>query len=492
MMRGRRKHFGAGGSAVRLSGGFFAATGVLRVKGLVTRWVNWLITGLVMLGLVFASGCSAGVLSSSSSAGSSDSDSSGSARGHEVPVPDDGQKPVIYTSFFPIQNLVESVAGDAAEVREFMPTGVDPHLWEPTARDIKKLASAELLVINGANLEPWVGQVKAAIPKLRILNLSEYVELISYKGAAELGEFQYMAASPALQKGHRYSIVFGHTHESTMRAGFFPYDPKMSRAELLAAGRKTLSQKGIPIEQTTTIRVRAQTSYEIAMGHERGQVDFEVPKDGQWVFVSDRVSQEILSYTLKDGESELAMQELIPGGSVTSNTTTFDPHSWLSVLNAKRYLNAINQTLSELLPDEEYQIQKRKVAIVSALTDLESEYREKFKSAKHKDFVVGHNGFAYLARDFGLKQNAVQGFTVHESPSLRSLVNTIRYTRGLGIKIIYYEYGTEEKTADTIAAEVGGRTLPLASMEYVNRDIAAKGYVELMRMNLGNLYESMR
>lgn len=487
MMRGRRKRFGAGGNDVRLPAGFFAAPGVLRVKGLVTRWVNWLVTGLVMLGLVFASGCSTGVLSSSSSAGSS-----GSARGHEAPAPKNESKPIIYTSFFPIQNLVESVAGDAAEVREFMPTGVDPHLWEPTARDIKKLASAQLLVINGANMEPWVGQVKAAIPKLRILNLSEYVELISYKGAAELGEFQYMAASPKLQKGHRYSIVFGHTHESTMRAGFFPYNPKMSREQLLAAGRKTLSKPGEQIEQTETIRVKPYTSYSIAMGHERGQVDFELPQGGSWVFVSDRISQEILSYTLKDGDTELEMKELIPGGSVTSNTTTFDPHSWLSVINAKRYLNAINQTLGEMIPDEEYQIQKRKVGIVSELTALQDEYINKFRAAKHKDFIVGHNGFAYLARDFGLKQNAVQGFTVHESPSLRALVNTIRYTRNLGTKIIYYEYGTEEKTANTIAAEVDGRTLPLASMEYVNRDIATKGYVELMRMNLGNLYESMR
>ena len=170
----------------------------------------------------------------------------------------------------------------------------------------------------------------------------------------------------------------------------------------------------------------------------------------------------------------------------------------MSPINAKRYANAIAERLVELRPDDEYEIRRQKGTFVSSITTLEAEYRERFKTVSRRDFVVGHNAFGYLARDFELTQHPVQGLTSTDAPSLRSLITTIRTVRAMDIEIIYYEYGQEEKSAKTIADEVGGRTLPLASMEYVDpseagqSDVDGLGYVDFMRMNLENLYESLK
>lgn len=404
---------------------------------------------------------------------------------------------LIYASFFPIADIVENVVGDMAEVRSFMPVGQDPHLWEPTPRDIQKLSKADLLVVNGANMEPWLPQIRSAVPNVPVLNLSDYVELITYKGAAALGEFQYMAATP-LKAGEKYSIVFGHTHEDSMRVAFFPREEEASEKKLVERGRAALSEAGDAIAQQRNISVEPDRAYSIGMGHESGEVTFTVPSDGDWVFVADRVSEDILSYDLYKDREALNMEPVIEGGSSATDQVSFDPHSWMSPINAKRYANAVAERVVELRSDDEYDIRRKKGKFVSSITTLEAEFREKFKTISRRDFVVAHNAFGYLARDFELTQHPVQGLTSTGAPSLRSLITTIRNVRTMDIDIIYYEYGQEEKSAKTIADEIGGRTLPLASLEYLDpseveqTDDSGRGYVDFMRMNLENLYESLK
>ena len=152
----------------------------------------------------------------------------------------DSGRPLVYTSFFPIESIAQQIAGESAEVRSFMPLGQDPHLWEPTANDIKKLSQADLLIINGANMEPWVDQVREAVPRVPILNLGDYVDLITYRGAAALGEFQFMATAD-LDADKTYTIEFGHTHEPNMRMALVPVHCDQSEALLVRDGRVALA-----------------------------------------------------------------------------------------------------------------------------------------------------------------------------------------------------------------------------------------------------------
>jgi zinc/manganese transport system substrate-binding protein len=49
--------------------------------------------------------------------------------------------------------VVEDLVGEAARVEVVMPNGVDPHDFQPSARDVEALADAELVVENGLDLE---------------------------------------------------------------------------------------------------------------------------------------------------------------------------------------------------------------------------------------------------------------------------------------------------------------------------------------------------
>ncbi|MDO5725576.1 MAG: zinc ABC transporter substrate-binding protein [Tissierellia bacterium] len=402
-------------------------------------------------------------------------------------------KPLVYASFYPIYDLVESVGKDTIELRSFMPQDKDPHLWEPSPKDIRRLSEADLLVVNGANMEKWLDSVRDTLPDLEVLVLSDAVELITYKGAAAIGDFQYMCEADLDTK--KYSIEFGHTHEDIMRIAFFKDDGTYSQKDLIDKGKKIMEKKAKLVPQGDTISVEEDIVYGIEMGHESGMVYYELPEDGKWIFICDRVSEPILSYELLNHDGELLEKEVLLEGSTSGfDKITYDPHSWLSLVNAKKYLNRIQDVLTEMMPQYKNTFRKNKLKVVDEITTLEYEFRDKFKDVRIREFVTIHNAYSYLARDFDIKMFPLQGLTSMESPSLKTIRKALDFCNYYDINTIFYEYGQSAKGADTLAYELGGKTVPLASMEYVTREQKEKGehYADLMRMNIENIYESLR
>jgi zinc transport system substrate-binding protein len=84
-----------------------------------------------------------------------------------------GNRTRVVTSFYPLYDFAYHIAGDRAEVSSMVPSGVEPHDWEPTLGDVNRARSADMLVINGAGLESWVDGIGAK----RIVNTSEGIEL---------------------------------------------------------------------------------------------------------------------------------------------------------------------------------------------------------------------------------------------------------------------------------------------------------------------------
>ncbi|AIG64412.1 hypothetical protein CATYP_07220 [Corynebacterium atypicum] len=403
-----------------------------------------------------------------------------------------GDKPVIYASFFPIQSLVQEIVGDEFDVRSFIPPGQDPHLWEPTPRDIAELAEANTLVVNGANMEPWFDQVKDNLPDLDVLQLSDYVELLTYRGASAIGEFGYLAKAP-LKKGETYTLDFGHTHEKEMRAAFFT-SPETNQKKLVEQGKETMNAEGEPMRQHEHKEIVDGQVEKIAMGHEHGDVSFTPTSDETWYFVADRESEDILNYRLLDkDQNEVPMDPVIDGPSTQTDKVTYDPHSWMSVINGKKYANAIHDFFIERYPDRESEIHNNKREVVNRMTQMQYEYQEKFKEVSRHDFIVNHNAFGYLARDFGLQQRALQGLTTNESPSLSSLTEAIRYVKDNNIQVVFNELGQADPGSRTIVDEVGGKVLPLASMEYVKGDEhPQRDYVDYLQFNMNNLHEGLK
>jgi len=65
----------------------------------------------------------------------------------------------VVSSFFPIDQFVGKVGGEAIERMLLIPKGVEPHDYEPTIKDIEHVDSADVLVYNGLGFENWIGKM---------------------------------------------------------------------------------------------------------------------------------------------------------------------------------------------------------------------------------------------------------------------------------------------------------------------------------------------
>jgi zinc transport system substrate-binding protein len=93
------------------------------------------------------------------------------------------EKITAIASFYPLYEFASRIVGDRAEVSSLVPAGIEPHDWEPTAEDISRGHSADVLVINGAGFERWADDMKAKV----IADTSEGIEF-DYKEEKEPGD----------------------------------------------------------------------------------------------------------------------------------------------------------------------------------------------------------------------------------------------------------------------------------------------------------------
>lgn len=74
-----------------------------------------------------------------------------------------GRELQVVTTFSILEDLVQQVGGERVQVTSLIARGADPHVWEPTPRDARIVAQADLLVANGGGFDDWLlGLVKNA------------------------------------------------------------------------------------------------------------------------------------------------------------------------------------------------------------------------------------------------------------------------------------------------------------------------------------------
>jgi len=61
----------------------------------------------------------------------------------------------VVTTFTVIADMAKNVAGDAADVSSITKPGAEIHEYQPTPGDIKRAQGAQLILVNGMNLELW-------------------------------------------------------------------------------------------------------------------------------------------------------------------------------------------------------------------------------------------------------------------------------------------------------------------------------------------------
>ena len=72
-------------------------------------------------------------------------------------------RPAVLTDTTFLADIVQNVAGERMAVSALLPLGADPHSFEPTPRDAKRIAESTAVVINVLGLEPQLDDLLADV-----------------------------------------------------------------------------------------------------------------------------------------------------------------------------------------------------------------------------------------------------------------------------------------------------------------------------------------
>jgi zinc transport system substrate-binding protein len=86
----------------------------------------------------------------------------------------------VVATFLPLYDDATDILGDKGSVTLLVPFSIDVHEFQPTPSSIVLVQQADVLIYNGAGLEPWIPQIvaSAANSKLVQVNASEGLPLI--------------------------------------------------------------------------------------------------------------------------------------------------------------------------------------------------------------------------------------------------------------------------------------------------------------------------
>lgn len=169
----------------------------------------------------------------------------------------------------------------------------------------------------------------------------------------------------------------------------------------------------------------------------------------------------------------------------------YDPHTWLSIKNAKIEMENIKNKLSEIDPDNASYYQKNFDKYAKMCDDLDKEYSQKISVLPNRVMVVSHQAFGYLCGDYGLSQVPIKNISNEDEPDAQTMAQIIDYIKKNNIKYICVEEMTSTKVADTIKAETGAQIKVLSPVETLTQEQMDKGedYFSIMENNLKILEE---
>lgn len=178
--------------------------------------------------------------------------------------------------------------------------------------------------------------------------------------------------------------------------------------------------------------------------------------------------------------------EAIAGGG--SKTAQSDPHLWLSLRGAELETENIRDALVKADPKDRAFFDKNCAAFVAQLESLYKEYAAKFAAVKNKSIVTGHAAFAYLCRDFSLRENSVEDVFAEGEPSAQKLSSLVSYCRQNHVKTVFVESMVSPDVSRTLADEAGAKVTAIYTVES-SED--GESYLSRMSKNLAEIYASL-
>jgi len=176
-------------------------------------------------------------------------------------------------------------------------------------------------------------------------------------------------------------------------------------------------------------------------------------------------------------------------GEEPSDLGDLDPHFWQDPLKLAKVADAVADALVEADPDHADDFRANAAELDQELTTLDQEYTAGLQGCARDTIVVSHNAFGYLGR-YGLYIEPISGLSPDAEPTPADLARLQQLIEEDGITTVFGERLVSQKTAQSLADDMGVESKVLDPIEGLSSETAEDDYLSLMRDNLAALREA--
>lgn len=127
----------------------------------------------------------------------------------------------------------------------------------------------------------------------------------------------------------------------------------------------------------------------------------------------------------------------------------FDTHMWMSPKMCLLQLDVMEQALIEIFPQHHLLYTQNAQSLREELRILDQELEEIFSKATGKAFLVSHPAFAYLCRDYGLKQIPIE--QEGKEPTLKQLDAIVNMAKQEKTSLVLTQVQYDNRGANRLA-----------------------------------------
>lgn len=129
-----------------------------------------------------------------------------------------GDKPVIYTTFYALEYITQTLIGDNATVYGLTSNGGDIHSYDPTMKDMENINNADMFIFLGKNVEASSKQIADSLDSDKVTSLeislfldnSDLVELNHDEDEEEHKEDEEHKDGEEQEEGHSHEDINQH------------------------------------------------------------------------------------------------------------------------------------------------------------------------------------------------------------------------------------------------------------------------------------------
>ncbi len=350
---------------------------------------------------------------------------------------------------------VSNVGGDNVEVFSLVPIGADPHTFQPGAKDVARIAEADLVLSVGLSLEgEWLHDLleSAARDESSIIEMGEIVDPIEFA------------------EGHAHEVelleAISHVVHEVEDGEISPEEGIEELKELLAEGEEEEEGEHEGEEELP------EMVHELIEKVEEGGMS-----------AADAI--EAIEELTEEGEDE----HMDHGHGLE------DPHFWFDPIRVKIVVTDIAARLSVLDPESGSTYFANATAYNAKLDELHSWTEEQVEAVaeERRLLVTSHDSFGYFANLYHFEVvGVVLSTTTDVEPSAGDLAELVHEVEEMNVPAVFGETTVSERLAKAVATESGAELVRLYSGSLGPEGSGAATYIEMVRTNVDRIVEALK